>query len=223
MGIGINGIGLCFTLLMAISSARAGEDRFCPGADDAVPTTRIGAWHAGSVTMGKPVLLRIAFDSPESSCVGMACYARGGVPGVEVQRKGSSVCVGVPERGKLATMFGWIPATRWQSSDSSPQPSARWVGVWQNETAKITVQSTNGGQLDIRGHAVRDLGLGTGEIFGDFETTGRPEHGIVTGVGDDSGCRVSTRLLGSYLVVADNGACGGIGVSFSGMYRLRHH
>jgi len=96
-------------------------------------------------------------------------------------------------------------------------------GVWQHENAKITVQSQADGQLDIRGHAVRDLGLGTGEIVGDFEVTGRPLHGVLSGDGDDSGCEVAVRLLGDYLVVGDNGACGGVGVSFNGMYRLRHH
>lgn len=118
-------------------------------------------------------------------------------------------------------MFGWIPTARWNAADGAPQPDVLWSGVWQNETAKIIVQSMGNGQLDIRGHAVRDLGLGTGEIFGDFAIEGNPENGVLTGSGCDA-CKVSVRLLGSYLVVADNGGCGGMGVSFSGMYRLRH-
>jgi xylose isomerase len=32
-------------------------------------------------------------------------------------------------------------------------------------------------------------------------------------------CRVRMRLLLPYLIVADNGACGGMNVSFSGVYR----
>lgn len=209
---------------MTISCAHAEDDRYCPAGDngEAAPTTRIATWKAGTVTEGKPALLRATFDGPDSICGGTPCFAQGGVAGLEVRRAGSSVCVGVPQKGKLATMFGWIPAARWNSADSSPQPRSRWAGVWQNETAKITVLSTDDGQLDIKGHAVRDLGLGTEEIYGDFAITGKPEDGVVTGSGD-YGCKVSVRLLGAYLVMADNGSCGGAGVSFSGMYRLRHH
>jgi hypothetical protein len=210
------GLGLLCVFVVSFTSARA-------EGNDARLVTDIATWSAGAVTPGAPVLLRGAFDSPLSVCGGTPCFARGGVAGVEVRRKGSSVYVGVPEQGKLATMFGWIPATRWHQVVSSPQPARGWNGVWQNETAKVIVQSMDDGQLDIKGHAVRDLGLGTGEIFGDFEVTGKPENGIVAGGGDASGCKVAVRLLGSYLVVDDNGACGGMGVSFSGMYRLRHH
>lgn len=210
------GLGFLCVLVASFTSARAEEN-------DARLVTDIATWSAGAVTIGKPVLLREAFDSSQSACGGTPCFARGGVAGVEVRREGSSVYVGVPEQGKLATMFGWIPTSRWHHAVSSSQSATGWNGVWQNETAKVTVQSMADGQLDIRGHAVRDLGLGTGEIFGDFEVTGRPENGVLAGDGDTSGCKVAVRLLGSYLVVDDNGACGGIGVSFSGMYRLRHH
>ncbi|WP_147293179.1 hypothetical protein [Dyella monticola] len=144
---------------------------------------------------------------------------------MEVRQVGASVCVGVPQKGKLATMFGWIPASRWHGTDSSPQPVVRWVGVWQNETAKITVQSMVDGQLDIKGHAVRDLGPDGGdvEIYGDFSITGKPKNGVVTSNDDSDPCKVSIRLLGDYLVAADNDACGGMGITFAGMYRLRHH
>lgn len=218
------GVIFLFILLMSITCAHAGEDRFCPSGDfgqGTAPTTRIATWRAGTVTTGKPSLLRVAFDSSESACGGAPCFARGGVTGVEVRQVGLSVCVGVPQKGKLATMFGWIPASRWHATDSSPQPAARWLGVWQNETAKITVQSEADGQLDINGHAIRALGMNGIEIDGDFAISGKPKNGTVTA--KDNPCEVSVRLVGDYLTVADNGACGGMGVSFSGIYRLRHH
>ena len=37
--------------------------------------------------------------------------------------------------------------------------------------------------------------------------------------GDDLDCRARMRLIGPYLLVADNGQCGGLNVSFSGAYR----
>lgn len=223
------GASFLFALLMTITCACAEEDRFCPAGDfnqSTVPTTRIATWHAGVVTAGKPSQLRVTFDSSDSECVGTPCFASGGVAGVEVRQVGSSVCVGVPQKGKLATIFGWIPTSRWHATDSSPQSAVRWVGVWQNETARITVRSKDDGQLDIKGHAVRSLGPdgGNGEAYyGDFSITGKLDNGVVTANDDSDSCKVSVRIVGNYLVAADNGACGGIGVSFSGMYRLRHH
>ena len=205
-------------------TVHAEEDRFCPSGDlTGSPTTSIASWRAGAVTQGVPVILRVAFDGPDSSCGGTPCFARGGAAGVEVRRVGTSVCVGVSQKGKLGTMFGWIPVSRWHTANSSPQPVSRWIGVWQNETAKITLRSEDDVRLDVQGHAVRDLGLATEDIYGDFAISGEPKNGVVTGTGDENGCKISVRLLGDYLVAADNGACGGMGVSFSGMYRLRHH
>jgi hypothetical protein len=214
---------LSVLLIFITATAHAEEDRFCPSGDaNSMPTTSIANWHAGAVTKGEPVMLRVAFDDAQSTCGGTPCFALGGVAGVEVRRVGSSVCVGVPQRGKLATMFGWIPVSRWHPGDSSYKPEALWVGAWQNKTAKIVIELTNGGGLGIRGHAIRDLGLGTGDIYGDFAISGRPQNGVLTATGDDGGCEVSVRLLGAYIVVADNGACGGMGVSFSGLYRFRY-
>lgn len=220
------GVSCLFILVVSITCASAEENRYCAAEnwdDSPPPTTRIVTWQAGMVTAGKPSQLRLAFDSRDPSCGGMPCPAQGGVTGVELRQVGSSVCVGVPGKGKLATIFGWIPVSRWRATDSSPQPVVRWVGVWQNQAAKITVQSRGDGQLDIKGHAVRALDANGGhDIYGDFAITGKPESGILTGKEDSSSCEVSVRLVGDYLVAADDDTCGGMGVSFAGMYRLRH-
>jgi hypothetical protein len=223
MGILRTVVTFLFMIFALAANANADENRYCShdGSGGTSPTTRIVTWRAGSVTPGAPATLRVAVDSNEPSCNDGSCVARGGAAGVEVRRAGSSVCVGVPGRGKLTTMFGWIPASRWHPTDSTPQPAVRWTGVWQNETAKITVRSVDDGQLDIRGHAIRDLNADN-EIFGDFVMVGKPERGAVTTKDDSDSCKVSVRLVGDYLVAADNGACGGMGVSFAGMYRLRH-
>lgn len=213
-----------FVFLISATSVRAQDEQFCDAEDWAgpAPTTRIATWQAGAVTAGSPSKLRVTPDSSDPKCPDMSCFARGGVSGVELRREGASVCVGVPWKGKLWTMFGWIPASRWHATDSSPQPLARWVGVWQNETAKITVQSVDDRELEIKAHAVRGL-YGDVEIYGDFAITGTPVNGVLTAKDHSDSCEVSVRLLGDYLVAADNNACGGEGVTFAGMYRLRHH
>jgi hypothetical protein len=210
--------------LIAITCVHAEENRWCPADDDLgnAPTTRIATWRAGTITAGKPTPLGVAYDSSDPKCVGVPCLALGGVSGVELREAGSSVCVGVPGKGKLATMFGWIPASRWRLAEGSVLPAVRWVGVWQNETAKITVQMLGDGQLDIKGHAVREIN-NEQEHYGDFAIKGNPLGGTVTGKGDSESCEISVRLVGDYLAVADNEGCGGFGVSFTGIYRLRHH
>lgn len=220
-----SGIGFLCILLTTVTCAYAEEDPYCPSNGLTQLASSIATWRAGAVTTGKPALLRERFDASDSTCGNKACFARGGATGVEVRQAGSSVCVGVPQKGKLATMFGWIPSSRWHVLASSPQPAVRWTGVWQNETAKITVQLGNEKQLDIKGHAVMVLDANEArDIYGDFAISGKPVNGVVTGEDDDYGsCKVSVRLLGDYLVAADNGNCGGIDITFTGIYRLRHH
>jgi hypothetical protein len=92
------GFGCLCVFVASFTSARAEEN--------ARLVNDIATWSVGAVSPGAPVLLRGAFDSPQSTCGGTPCFARGGVAGVEVRREGSSVYVGVPEQGKLATMFG---------------------------------------------------------------------------------------------------------------------
>jgi hypothetical protein len=38
---------------------------------------------------------------------------------------------------------------------------------------------------------------------------------------DEEGCRVRMQRIGPWLLVEDNGGCGGSGVTFSGLYRRK--
>ncbi len=216
-------VGCLMIFTTLVTSVHAQDNGSC-GAKDWVgnaPATRIAAWRAGVVTAGSSIELRLTSDGSDSACGGISCFAQGGVSGVELCRVGRSVLVEVPWKGKLWTRSGWIPATRWHTTDSSPRPVARWVGVWQNESAKITVQSVSDGQLELKAHAVRGLYADV-EIYGDFSISGKPANGILTSKDGSGPCEVSVRLLGDYIAAVDNNACGGEGVTFTGMYRLRH-
>ena len=58
-----------------------------------------------------------------------------------------------------------------------------------------------------------------GEIDGRYA----PENGMIKySDGDDEyDCKMTMRLVGRYLVVADNLKCGGVNVTFSGVYTKR--
>jgi hypothetical protein len=61
-----------------------------------------------------------------------------------------------------------------------------------------------------------------GPNIGDLGGSARP-HGAVLAYsdGDPDGCRATMTLIGSLLVVADNDQCGGMNVSFTGVYQRK--
>jgi len=89
------------------------------------------------------------------------------------------------------------------------------VGVWQNESAKITV-TANQGWLHFVGNAIWQ-GL-TDSHFGSFEFDAKPEGDLVSMA---DGCEVRIRRVGEFLFAQDNQQCGGVNVSFDGLYRFR--
>jgi hypothetical protein len=219
-------LSICLLLVLLATSqcASANEDPFCSRVQTQGDSLagRVAAMSAGMVTAGKAVLLRGLVDNPTAICSGGNCVVNAGVAGVEVRQAGPWVCVGVPGKGKLGTTFGWLPAERWHSYSGVSEPVARWVGVWQNEVAKISVQQVAAGQLYIEGHALWVGGALNQPHFGEFEITAAPNNGVVLTTSDVDTCQVAVRLVGDFLVAADNGGCGGMNVRFDGMYRFRH-
>lgn len=181
---------------------------------------RVASVSAGQVTAGTPINLRVVLDDPEVLCPGDACVVKGGAAGIELKRSGDWVCVGLAGKGALGTISGWLPVARWQSLSGAPQPDAHWVGVWQNEGGKIAITTASANQLAIEGHAIW-VGATGQDHYGVFELTRAQSGGVVSTMEADS-CQVAVRLVGDYLVAADNSNCGGMNVRFDGMYRLRH-
>lgn len=97
-----------------------------------------------------------------------------------------------------------------------------WTGVWRREEATVTVKPASAGQVQVEGLAtwggsdperVRNGGVHTGEFGGKFD--GRRRDAALA----EDECRVRLRLLGPYLLVTDNLGCGGVNVTFTGVYR----
>lgn len=210
-------------LLIAAQLASANDGQICSLIDPpgATVVERVSKMSAGKVTAGKPITLHGLVGDPASTCLGDSCVANGGVAGVELWRKGDWVCVGLPGKGKLGTTSGWLPAARWNSHDSAPQPNASWVGVWQNQSAKISVEGAAVDKLAVEGHALWVGGPLKEPHFGEFEITGAQSNGVISTTEADS-CQVAVRLIGDFLVAVDNNSCGGMNVRFDGLYRLRH-
>lgn len=142
--------------------------------------------------------------------------AAAGTHGVLIHRYKSWACVVVPGKGKLATVAGWIPASRWVDDVSAS--TSTWIGVWQNNSAKLSITSADG-LLHIVGNAIWQ-GISSPH-FGSFTFDAPFGSDVVGQSGQSDECEVQIRKVGNFLFAQDNKKCGGMNVSFDGMYRYR--
>jgi len=175
-----------------------------------------------------------ACPSAESACR-LRAYA---VPGDEV-------LVDATEAPYLCAFFksqtgretrGWLPRAALQIAPSEAAPARQWAGKWQRDREAQIVIASHGDEVEVSGDAlwgsydrqrVRRGAVHVGELSG----KGRP-RGQTLAIGYDpdkssfpSGkdqppedCAAKLELYGRYLVVEDNGGCGGLNVSFTGTY-----
>ena len=188
--------------------------------------TRVNSVQSGRIAAGPAILLR---DRPEEPCGrNERCSVTGTFPlqagtnGVELGRNQSWICVAVPGKRPLEVLSGWIPEKRWQKTESG-QVKKRWLGVWQNEHAKIRIQQSEAQQLSVTGNALWIGGAMETFRFGAFEMLSQPDHDVLATAPstDANECHVALRLVGSFMFGADNGNCGAMNVTFDGLYRYR--
>jgi len=140
-----------------------------------------------------------------------------GVGGLELMRKDAWVCVAVPGKRPLEVKTGWLPVSHWKRDSHTvpPEPQA-WAGVWQNERARFNITVIDN-RVNIDGHAIWTAGLSP--HFGDLNFQGVPNGGRLTN--QEGECRATLRRIGKYIIAKDNAKCGGMNVTFSGVYRFR--
>ena len=104
-----------------------------------------------------------------------------------------------------------------------------WLGSWDQPHAGIEIKPGGiGGRLRIEGiaafQAARDVHTG------DIDAQVMPDRDTIAFLDDgwlpfetkcDSGCRVRMHRVGPFLLVEDNGDCGGAGVTFTGLYHRK--
>lgn len=137
--------------------------------------------------------------------------------------------------------IGFVPVTELRQITVATTSRENWAGDWfRSAEAQIKIEPDSGGKLKITGQAtfgahdperVRRGAVNTGELDAVVDLPRQNMIGLGQGydgskpLGDDrSECRARLRLFGPYLVVEDNGGCGGNAVSFTGVYvRLKQH
>jgi len=146
--------------------------------------------------------------------------------------RGEFTCVAYPSPAGKRPIWtnGWLPSSALKPLSPMAHPSrSDWIGNWDQPHAGIEIKEGGiGGRLRIEGIAAmqgaRDVHTGAidAEVMPDEDSIAFLEDGwFPFETKCDSGCRVRMHRLGPWLVVEDNGDCGGAGVTFTGLYRRK--
>jgi hypothetical protein len=169
---------------------------------------------------------RLPFLEDMNGCPGQAARCAAGpyvVLGDTVltgRRRGAYTCAFYPNRG--GGTAGWVRSDR-----LAPLPVGEavalgaWAGRWRNGDDTIRLQ-VKGSALTAEGDAYWPSANPTPE-----ERPGGPNVGNFSGVAkpaanrvefSDDVCKVKLSLVGQWLLASDNGGCGGMNVTFTGVY-----
>lgn len=162
--------------------------------------------------------------SEAKACIGRAYV----VPGDRLivgRRHAGYRCAYFP--GDRDGSAGWVQEGRLAVDAPAAAPALKdWQGHWQyvDDTLDLTVAGT---ALKVEGNAYwpsanpppegRPGGPNLGAIEAEAVPTGYEVH-FADG-GESYSCHLHAVLVGSFLLVDDNGQCGGLNVRFNGVYR----
>lgn len=146
--------------------------------------------------------------------------------------RGDFTCVSYqsPLAKKQIWTSGWLPSSALSPVAPMPSPEiSDWIGTWDHPHGSIEIKRGGiGGRLQVDGEMVVPgaQNVHTGVIHAQVT----PGQNTIAFLEDgwlpfetkcDSGCRVRMQRIGPWLMVEDNGGCGGAGVSFTGLYRRK--
>ncbi len=146
------------------------------------------------------------------------------VPGDEVvvsKTRGEYACAWfTPAKG--SPTVGWVRSSDLKLLEGPFDiPLGEWPGEWTygENTIKLAENGSDG-WLSVTGNAFWK-GIGDNIHIGELDGRAEPGNGILEySDGDDEyDCKATMRLLVNYLIVSDNMKCGGMNVSFSGIYK----
>jgi hypothetical protein len=145
--------------------------------------------------------------------------------------RGAFTCISYqsPSAKKQKWTSGWLPSDALASVApmTSPQP-ADWIGTWQQPGGRVEITRARDGKLHVSGEMIVPgaQDVHTGEIDADV----MPQKDMLAFVDDgttpygkaeEGECRVRMQRVGALLMIEDNAGCGGVGVTFTGLYRRK--
>jgi len=156
----------------------------------------------------------------DPSCKAKAYLIKGNQ--VVVNRvRGKHACAWfAPEKG--SPTIGWLRLADIDRPAMLLDPSENaWTGTWKYADNSISISPHKlAGYLNVFGEAIwKGVGdnVHVGELNGRFEYKNFVLN--YSDGPDESDCKARLNLLAGYLIVSDNLKCGGLNVSFSGIYR----
>ncbi len=173
-----------------------------------------------------------ACPSPESACKLKAFL----VPGDDVlvnEAEGPYSCATFKSQRGVETS-GFLPRAALQFLPPEPVALQQWQGKWRRDAEAEIILKVRGDLLKVSGDAswgsfdpqrVKRGAVHTGELDGEGKPRDQtlaigydPESSGLPPAQDGADCAARLMLFGRYLTVEDNGACGGLNVSFTGIY-----
>lgn len=146
------------------------------------------------------------------------------IPGDEVivaREYGDYSCVWY-EPAKGSETVGWIRTDRLEKRKLKEPQRADWLGEWEDGVSSITIRPGTGGNgFHVKGDSYWQGAVEGSIHIGELDYPGRLVGAVLeSSSGDDEyDCRVRMRRIGGFLLVSDNKNCGGVNVSFDGVYR----
>ncbi len=221
------GAGLTLLLFSAVVAPAQTPDDTC----------RNGSFPANETAVGRAQVIgagRVALLGDDDGCPAETSKCRGTtvlVPGAIVlsgHRHGAYLCAFAPTHDDA----GYVAAARLKPLPVDAVPRAQDLGRRLAATGTTRSGSDRQGAsttLTADGEAYWPSAHPSARQFpggpnvGDLSGTAMPKGAAVTfaDASDPQACSATLRLIGDVLIVADNGACGGMNVSFSGAYRRR--
>ncbi|MEZ5428091.1 MAG: DUF3298 and DUF4163 domain-containing protein [Pyrinomonadaceae bacterium] len=126
-----------------------------------------------------------------------------------------------PKKGNETV--GWISLDDLSMTETASKPAlGDWVGNWSFAENSIEIRSSEkSGFLKITGNAFWK-GAGDNIHIGELDDEAAPTGDKLNFGGEDEyDCRVRMQRLGRFLIVSDNLQCGGVNVTFSGVYQKK--
>jgi hypothetical protein len=175
-----------------------------------------------------------ACPSAESACR-LKAYV---IPGDEVLVDATDapfICTFFKSKGGTETR-GWLPRAAVQIVPPQPAPARQWEGKWRRDREARIVITSQQDDVQVSGDAiwgshdpqrVKRGAIHVGELNGKGRPRGQelaigydPDQSAFPSAKDAApeDCAAKLELYGRYLVVEDNRGCGGLNVSFTGIY-----
>ncbi|MBB4837989.1 hypothetical protein HNP52_001040 [Sphingomonas kyeonggiensis] len=175
-------------------------------------------FHAGDEREGCP--------APTAACRRKG-YVVAGDRLVAWEAKGALTRVTYLAPGSTLPSEGWIESAALRRVAPTPPKASDWLGGWNVWEAEIDItRGARPGSLHFSGNAtwgardperVKIGAINTGGFGADRPVPAGDR--IEVSDAEEPDCRVAMRLLGPYLIARDNGQCGGLNVTFTGVYR----